>query len=107
MRSTILASRLVAACMRSIQDRLAGLAVGPFLDLPEFREAQDDRQRRIELVAGDLDEGRLDAVGLDELGVGLLEFLQQLALWRRPGRGAGIACRMILTSSSVSQGLVM
>ncbi len=48
--------------------------------LPEVDHPQHDGERRIELVADDLDERAFDAVGLKKLGVGRLELGQERVL---------------------------
>ena len=59
--------------------RSTGGGVGAERDLPELGHAQDDGHRGVQLVAGDLDEGALEAVGLDQ------PLVRRLQLGQEPG----------------------
>ena len=66
--------------MRSTHCRSCGEAVSALRHLPEVDHPQHDRERRVELVAGDFDERTLDPIGLEQLGVGVLELGQERVL---------------------------
>jgi hypothetical protein len=79
----------------------------------EARHAQQDRQRRAQLVAGDVDEGRLERVALAEVFVGpgqlgvLAAESSSSALRSTIRSKRSTASLMTVWSSSGSQGLVM
>ena len=75
--------------------------------LPELGHPQDDGHRGVQLVAGDLDEGRLEPVGLGEPLVRRLQLGQEPGRSRRSGRAARRPGGRRPASSSGSQGLVM
>ena len=107
IRSTVRASRLPAPWIRSTQCRSAGEASRPGVILQSSVRPRTTAHRRVQLVAGDLEERPLEPVGLDQLARWSPGARRAAGSSRRSGRAARRPGGPPTRSSSGSQGLAM